>query len=169
MTTNNWAAFEAAEPEFAAVVRERFGLYPHHVLATLRKDGSPRVSGLNVEIRGGELWLGMMAGSLKARDLRHDPRFAVHANPGPDDTMPDGDVRIAGTAIELTDPPELHRFAEESPENADPHPAHVFRTELTEVVRTTLEADHLVITTWHPGTPLHTLHRGNDDEPPQEA
>ncbi|WP_328970872.1 pyridoxamine 5'-phosphate oxidase family protein [Streptomyces sp. NBC_00239] len=167
--TNNWAAFEAAEPEFAKLVRERFGQYPHHVLATLRKDGSPRVSGLNVEIRGGELWLGMMAGSLKAQDLRHDPRFALHSNPGPDDTMPDGDVRISGTAVEITDPPELHRYAEEDPENADTHPFHLFRAELTEVVRTTVKADDLIITTWHPdGTPPRTLRRGNDDEPARE-
>ncbi|MGW1767746.1 pyridoxamine 5'-phosphate oxidase family protein [Streptomyces sp. NPDC002073] len=166
--TNNWAAFEAAEPEFAELVRERFGRYPHHVLATLRKDGSPRVSGLNVEFRGGELWLGMMTGSLKAQDLRRDARFALHSNPGPDDTMPDGDVRVSGAAVEITDPPELHRYAEEDPENPDTHPFHLFRAELTEVVHTTVEGDDLIITTWHPTTPVHTLRRGNDDEPARE-
>lgn len=45
MTTNNWAAFEKAEPEFAEAVRARFAQFPHHVLATLRKDGSPRLTG----------------------------------------------------------------------------------------------------------------------------
>lgn len=114
MTTNNWAAFEKADPDFAAAVRARFAQRPHHVLATLRRDGSPRLSGLNVDIRGGELWLGMMPGSMKAMDLRRDPRFALHSNPGEDETMPGGDVRVSGRALELLDPPELHRYAEET-------------------------------------------------------
>lgn len=41
MTHTSWAVFEKAEPEFAAAVQARFAQYPHHVLATLRKDGSP--------------------------------------------------------------------------------------------------------------------------------
>ncbi|MER7761876.1 pyridoxamine 5'-phosphate oxidase family protein [Streptomyces sp. NPDC097619] len=164
--TNNWAAFEAVEPAFAEVARSRFARHPHQVLATLRRDGSPRVSGQTVEIRGGELWLGMMQGSRKARDLRHDPRFALHCNPGPDDRMPEGDVRISGRALEVVDPPELHRFAEEAEE---PHPYHLFRVELGEVVRVEVSGDELLLTVWHPGGPVRTLRRGDDDEPPREA
>ncbi|MEU3914665.1 pyridoxamine 5'-phosphate oxidase family protein [Streptomyces sp. NPDC029721] len=166
MTTNNWAAFEKAEPDFAEAVRARFAQFPHHVLATLRKDGSPRLTGLTVEFRGGELWLGMMAGSMKARDLQHDPRFALHTNPGPDDTMPDGDVRISGRAVEIVDPPELHRYAEEKD---TPHPFHLFHADLTEVVHTTVDGEELVVRTWTPTRGLHTLRRGNDDEPPREV
>ncbi|MFF2196534.1 pyridoxamine 5'-phosphate oxidase family protein [Streptomyces sp. NPDC058157] len=166
MTTNNWAAFEKAEPQFAEAVEARFAQFPHHVLATLRKDGSPRLTGLNVEFRGGELWLGMMAGSLKARDLQHDPRFALHTNPGPDDTMPDGDVRISGRAMEIVDPPELHRYAEEKD---TPHPFHLFHADLTEVVHTAVDGDDLVVRTWTPTHGLRTLRRGNDDEPPREV
>ncbi|MER5930533.1 pyridoxamine 5'-phosphate oxidase family protein [Streptomyces sp. NPDC002054] len=165
MTTNNWAAFEQAEPEFAATVRARFAQYPHHVLATLRKDGSPRVAGLNTEFRGGELWLGMMPDSRKAKDLQRDPRFALHTNPGAGETMPDGDVRISGRAIEVVDPPEQHRFAEET---GTEHPFHLFRTELTEVVHIGVDGDDLVIRAWTPARGLRTLRRGNDDEPPRE-
>ncbi|MEU3313991.1 pyridoxamine 5'-phosphate oxidase family protein [Streptomyces sp. NPDC048387] len=166
MTTNNWAAFEKAEPEFAAAVRARFAQFPHHVLATLREDGSPRLTGLTVEFRGGELWLGMMAGSLKARDLQRDPRFALHTNPGPDDTMPDGDVRISGRAVEIVDPPELHRYAEEMD---TPHPFHLFHADLAEVVHTTVDGTELVLRTWTPARGLHTLRRGPDDEPAHEV
>lgn len=164
-TTNNWAAFEKAEPELAAAVRDRFLQYPHHVLATLRKDGSPRVTGLTVDIRGGELWLGMMPGSMKAKDLQRDPRFALHANPGAGDAMPDGDVRISGRAVEVVDPPELHRYAEEAD---TPHPFHLFHAELTEVVRTDVDGDELVLRSWTPAGGLRTVRRGNDDEPPRE-
>ncbi|MFI5981145.1 pyridoxamine 5'-phosphate oxidase family protein [Streptomyces sp. NPDC051555] len=166
MTTNNWAHFAAAEPELAEAVRARFGQYAHHVLATLRKDGSPRVCGLNATFRGGELWLGMMPGSMKALDLRRDPRFALHTNPGADESMPDGDVRISGRAVEILDPPELHRFAEESGE--PPHPSHLFRVELTEVVLTGIDGDDLVVRAWTPAAGLRTIRRGNDDDPARE-
>ncbi|MFE7182344.1 pyridoxamine 5'-phosphate oxidase family protein [Streptomyces erythrochromogenes] len=165
MTHTSWAVFEKAEPDFAAAVQARFAQYPHHVLATLRKDGSPRVTGLNVDIRGGELWLGMMAGSMKARDLERDPRFALHTNPGEGETMPDGDVRISGRAVELLDPPELHRYAEET---ETPHPFHLFYADLTEVVHIGIEGDDLVVRTWLPDHGLRTWRRGNDDEPPRE-
>ncbi|MFD9574878.1 pyridoxamine 5'-phosphate oxidase family protein [Streptomyces sp. NPDC059982] len=165
MTTNNWAAFEKAEPEFAAGVRARFAQFPHHVLGTLRKDGSPRLTGLNVDIRGGELWLGMMPGSMKARDLQRDPRFALHSNPGEGETMSGGDVRISGRAVEVVDPPELHRYAEET---ESPHPFHLFHAELAEVVHTGVEGDELVVRTWTPARGLRTLRRGNDDEPARE-
>ncbi|MCZ9341635.1 pyridoxamine 5'-phosphate oxidase family protein, partial [Streptomyces sp. TRM76130] len=46
--TPNWAFFAAAEPDLAATVERRFGAFTHHVLATLRRDGSPRTSGLEV-------------------------------------------------------------------------------------------------------------------------
>ncbi len=94
----NWAAFSSAEPALAKLVEERFGAFTHHILATLRKDGSPRTTGLEVTFRGGELWLGMMPDSLKALDLRRDPRFALQANPGEGQSMGGGDVRISGRA-----------------------------------------------------------------------
>ncbi len=161
MTTNSWADFRTAEPDFADTVRQRFEQYKHHVLATLRKDGSPRVTGLEVEFRLGEPFLGMMPNSRKAVDLRRDPRFAVHANPGPDAEMADGDARISGRAAEVTEPAVLARFVEEV---APPEPFHLFRLELTEVVHTGIEGgDTLVLRVWRPGRPLRSLRRGNDE------
>ncbi|MFI1175909.1 pyridoxamine 5'-phosphate oxidase family protein [Streptomyces melanogenes] len=165
--TFRWKEFEAVEPLFAEVVRERFLLYKHHVLATLRADGSPRVTGLEVEIRGGELWLGMMPNSRKAYDLRRDPRFAVQANPGPDAEMADGDVRISGRAVEVVDPGELARYADEV---HPPEPFLLFRAELTEVVHTGLdkETEEIVLRAWRPGSALRTIRRGGGMEPPRE-
>ncbi|MFD9305331.1 pyridoxamine 5'-phosphate oxidase family protein [Streptomyces sp. NPDC060048] len=165
MTTNNWAAFEKAEPDFAAAVKARFAQFPHHVLATLRKDGSPRATGLNVDIRGGELWLGMMPGSMKGKDLRRDPRFSLHTNPGEGETMPDGDVRISGRAVEIVEQPELHRYAEET---ESPHPFDLFRSDLTEVVHVGVEGNDLVVRSWTPEHGLRTQRRGDDDEPVRE-
>ncbi|MEJ8656592.1 pyridoxamine 5'-phosphate oxidase family protein [Streptomyces sp. MS1.AVA.4] len=161
---NSWADFQAAEPDFAATVRQRFETYTHHVLGTLRADGSPRLTGIEVTFRFGELWLGMMPNSRKALDLRRDPRFAVHANPGADASMDDGDVRIGGRAAEVTDPEVTARFQEAT---EAPQPFHLFRAELAEAVRTGVEGDELVVRTWRPGRALRTIRRGNDDSPPR--
>ncbi|EFL34342.1 hypothetical protein SSQG_04860 [Streptomyces viridochromogenes DSM 40736] len=155
--TANWATFVTAEPELAGIVEKRFGAYTHHVLATLRKDGSPRTTGLEVRFLGGELWFGMMPDSLKALDLRRDPRFALQANPGEGTGMGGGDVRIGGRAIEVDDARTKARYAEEV---EPPEPFHLFRTELTEVVRTYVEDDtYLVVQVWKPGTALRTIKR----------
>jgi hypothetical protein len=157
MSRTNWAAFTAAAPELARTVEERFGAFTHHTLATLRRDGSPRTTGLEVRFLRGELWLGMMPDSLKALDLRRDPRFALQANPGDGTGMGGGDVRVAGRAVEVTDPAAKAGYVEEV---EPPEPFHLFRTELTEVVRTRVEDDtYLVVQVWKPGEPLRTLRR----------
>ncbi|WP_306321034.1 MULTISPECIES: pyridoxamine 5'-phosphate oxidase family protein [unclassified Streptomyces] len=143
MTSNaaTWATFTEAEPDLAKTVEDRFGQFVHHTLATLRKDGSPRTSGLEVHFTDGELRLGMMPDSLKARDLLRDPRFAIQANPGEGMTMGGGDVRISGRAYLVEEPA-------------------TFRTELTEVTRTYIEDDkYLVVRVWTPGEGVRTLKR----------
>ncbi|MFF0199131.1 pyridoxamine 5'-phosphate oxidase family protein [Streptomyces sp. NPDC005017] len=153
----NWETFTTAEPELARTVEERFGAFTHHILATLRKDGSPRTTGLEVRFLGGELWLGMMPDSLKALDLRRDPRFALQANPGEGTGMGGGDVRISGRAVEVDDPGTKAAYRKEV---EPPEPFHLFRTELTEVVRTSVEDDkYLVVQVWKPGEPVRALKR----------
>ncbi|GAA2620787.1 pyridoxamine 5'-phosphate oxidase family protein [Streptomyces vastus] len=156
----NWAAFATAEPELAKTAEERFGAFTHHILATIRKDGSPRTSGLEVQFKNGELWLGMMPDSLKALDLHRDPRFAIQANPGPGTEMGGGDIRISGRAVRVTDPETMALYAGKTEEVEPPEPFHLFRTELTEVVRTYVEDNaYLVVQTWKPGEALRTVKR----------
>jgi hypothetical protein len=163
MESVNWAAFTAAEPVLARIAEERFGAATHHVLATLRKDGSPRTSGLEVRFLDGELWFGMMPDSLKALDLRRDPRFAIQSNPGPGTDLTAGDIRVSGRAVEVGDTgrgdvPEAK--AAYVKEVEPPQPFHLFRTELTEVVRTYVEDDkYVVLEVWKPGEPVRTFRR----------
>ncbi|MGW3495157.1 pyridoxamine 5'-phosphate oxidase family protein [Streptomyces sp. NPDC001020] len=154
---SNWAAFTTAEPDLAKIVEQRFGAFTHHVLATVRRDGSPRTTGLEVRFLHGELWLGMMPNSLKALDLRRDPRFALQANPGSGTGMSGGDVRIGGRAVGVDDPRTKDAYVKEV---EPPRPFHLFGTELTEVVRTYVEDDtYLVVEIWKPGEPVRTLRR----------
>ena len=99
-----WADITHGENRGLAKNRGASGGCP--VLATLRKDGSPRTTGLEVRFLHGELWLGMMPeDSLKALDLRRDPRFALQATPGRRPRTGGGETTaISGRAIEVGDP-----------------------------------------------------------------
>lgn len=141
-----WRQFETEAPDLADAVAGRFTTHKHHVLATLRKDGSPRVSGTEVEFYEGTLLLGSMVGAQKVRDLRRDPRFALHSNPG-HHTMEGGDAKISGLAREALGERKqriIDHYPEEIPE------ADVFELTLGEVVLTTVEGDHLYVDLWRP-------------------
>lgn len=140
-----WQQFAVAAPELATTVRAGFGAAKHHVLATLRRDGSPRVSGTEVQFHGPDVVVGMMHGSAKARDLQRDGRFALHANPG-DGSMTGGDAKVAGEAREVTDAAMLRDYADAV---EPPPPFHLFRLLLTQVVVTSVQDDRLVVVTWH--------------------
>ena len=96
----SWSEFAAAAPELAERVQERLDAHRHKTIATLRSDGSPRISGTEAGIEDGELTIGSMWQALKARDLQRDPRFALHSGSDePDDWH--GDAKVAGVAIEI--------------------------------------------------------------------
>lgn len=147
----SWADFAEAEPGFAARVKALFDVQKHKTMATLRKDGSPRISGTEVEFAHGELTLGSMEGAHKALDLRRDPRLAIHGPaldpPDGDPSRWPGDAKIAGIAVETG--------------SGDGSGAHSFRVDITEVVVTRVgdPPDHLVIETWQPGRGLRRIRR----------
>ena len=155
----SWAEIEAAAAELAARARASFDAHKHKVLATLRRDGSPRISGIEATIADGELWLGMMPGSRKALDLRRDPRLALHSasdDPPDDPATWAGDAKLSGRAVEVDDPALLERLG--AGDQAD---AHLFRVDITELVHTRVgdPADHLVIDLWREGAGLRTMRR----------
>lgn len=146
----SWDEVESEAGELAAAVRDRLIRRRHHTLATLRRDGSPRISGTEVELSEGEAWLGMMPGSVKALDLRRDPRFALHSatvDPAAEDPRAwPGEAKLSGRAVEVSAPDEG---------------SHRFRLDLEEVVLTRIAADGdaLEITSWHPGRGVEVRRR----------
>jgi hypothetical protein len=134
----SWQDVERAVPELAAKVRERFAERKHATLATLRRDGSPRISGTEVEF-GEEVLLGSMPGAMKLRDLQRDPRLALHSptvDPvqGAESEWP-GEAKLAGRAV---------------PRSGGAGGAQTFALDISEVVLTRVEKDRLVIESWHP-------------------
>jgi general stress protein 26 len=148
-----WDEVRKAAPDLSAAVQRSFDAHIHKTLATLRADGSPRISGQEAPFREGELWLGMMPDSRKARDLERDPRLALHSATV-DPEMPDGDAKLSGRAEEVTDRETFAWFVGQEREEKGaepPQPFHLFRVEVDEIVLTTLGGDppdHLVIETW---------------------
>ena len=145
----SWVEVEQEAPELAAHAKSFLDAHVHKTLATLRRDGSPRISGSEVIFADGELWFGSMWQAMKARDLQRDPRFALHSGSA-DPPNWTGDAKLAGLVEEVTDP---ERIAAINGEGTPPGPSHLFRADITElvVVRLGEPADHLVIETWHMG------------------
>jgi Pyridoxamine 5'-phosphate oxidase len=141
----SWAEFEAEAPELAARVRELLDAHGHKTIATIRRDGSPRISGTETEFSDGELWIGSMLDALKARDLQRDPRFALHsASEDPD--VWTGDAKLAGVAEDVSAPDAT---------------SHRFRLDLREVSTVGLDEARkfLVIEVWKPGQGVRTMKR----------
>ena len=145
----SWRDVEQAERDFAERVRGLFDAHQHKTIATVRADGSPRISGIEAVFDDGELVFGSMPDARKGADLRRDPRFALHsATIDPVDGAAaqwPGEAKIAGRAIAagaVTGGAEGDRF----------------RADIAEVVHTHLnaEATMLVVEWW---TPAHGLRR----------
>lgn len=153
----SWSTFESAAPELAAEVRERLDAHVHKTIATLRRDGSPRISGTETILAEGELWVGSMWQAQKARDLQRDPRFALHSGSEDPPAWP-GDAKLAGSVEEITDPDRIRAIVGE---NAPPGPLHLFRLDLREVstVRLNDAKDGIVVRIWTPDGGVRELSR----------
>jgi hypothetical protein len=132
-----WGEVESAVPEFAARARRLFDAGRHKTIATLRADGSPRISGIECEFVDGDLRFGSMGGARKGSDLRRDPRFALHGptfHPveGAEREWP-GEAKVSGRATQSGD-------------------GITFVADIDEVVITSLNdtAELLVIEWWTP-------------------
>lgn len=161
----DWTEIEAGEPALAAQAKACFDAHLHKTLATLRRDGSPRISGIELIFAQGDVWFGSMPAALKARDLQRDPRYAVHSG-SMDPPAWSGDAKLAGAAEEVFDQAVLEKvMAEASAEAQQSEPKveemHLFRLGVGELVWTGLNeaGDKLVIDSWHRARGRRTIER----------
>src|ERR1700722_6799093 len=157
MAMPRWKSIEKAEPEFAERVRRLFDAGRHKSIATLRADGSPRISGIECEFPDGDLRFGSMTGARKGADLKRDPRFALHGptfhpEEGKEGGWP-GEAKIAGRAI-----PDRPVPSDEAGQQPD---GEMFVADIVEVVITGLnaEATKLVVESWTPERGLQRVER----------
>ena len=152
-----WQEFTEAEPAFAARVQRLFDAGRHKTIATLRADGSPRISGIECEFVDGALRFGSMTGARKGADLRRDPHFALHGptfhpEDGKESEWP-GEAKIAGLALPVG--PVVADDGGEAPDG------EMFVADITEVVVTGLDdaATKLVVESWTPERGLRRVER----------
>ena len=147
----SWQEFVDAEPAFAERVRGILDAHIHKTMATLRRDGSPRISGTEATIADGELWLGGGTASVKVRDLLRDGRMALHSAPV-DVKMVEGDAKLSGRAVLEADEERLGRAFPERPAEAT-----FLRLEIEEAVLTWVEDNQLLLELWTPSGGLRRL------------
>jgi hypothetical protein len=145
----SWLEFAADAPEFASRVEQLFAAHKHHTMATVRRDGAPRISGTEIEFADGDLCFGMMAGARRGVDLQRDPRLALHSHsvdpPEGDPSAWSGEAKVGGRAGRV---------------EGDGSGAH-YRVDIIEVVLTRVgtPADHLDVEWWTPARGLTVIRR----------
>ena len=146
-----WAEVERSETHFANRVRALFDAHRHKTIATVRADGSPRISGIEAVFADGELTFGSMPNARKGADLRRDPRFALHSatvDPVEGSEGWPGEAKISGRAI----------AAGRTTLGQD---GDLFYADVLEVVHTHLDdrATMLVVEWWTPANGLRKVER----------
>jgi Pyridoxamine 5'-phosphate oxidase len=104
-----WSAIAASEPALGVVVFDMMIRPGVLLVGTIRRDGSPRISGAEPLVMDGDLWLSMMRTSAKAMDLARDPRILLHSivtGPGPG-----AEVKVRGTVQAEDDHGMQRRYA----------------------------------------------------------
>jgi len=140
----SWRAFSDAAPDLAAAVSARFEANLHHILGTLRIDGSIRLSGTEVAIDSDHVRIGMMPESHKLDDVRRDQRVELHSAPLEPD-LAEGDAKLTGVLVDVG--------------ATDGQPGTAFVLDVTRASLVKVVGDELEFTTWSPDTGLRAHRR----------
>lgn len=153
----HWSDIADSQPRLARLAQERL-IDPGVVLvATIRRDGTPRLSAVEPYVLDGELWLSMMWHSTKARDLLRDPRILVHSVVTSRDGAA-GEFKIRGTARAENDPATQRRYADAVAASLGWNPQlghfHLFAVDMSQVTFITYDPggsgdQHVAM--WPPG------------------
>ena len=162
----------AGAPAIADLLRTKVAEAGLCFVGTLRLDGSPRVSPLEVWVHRGDLFAGSMPGAVKARDLQRDPRCCL-VTPLADKDDLGGEVKLFCRAREITDPAEWEgprrAFAEEQGfDMGEPGGAHLFAFAIEAAAWQRVEGDDWRTTSWTAEHGLRERTRPGGTEPPHD-
>ena len=148
----DWQEFRSAAPDLCALAEARMAADGVVLVGTLRANGWPRISPVEPLVVDGRLYLGMMWRSRKAADLLADPRCVVHTTVAHRDGT-DGDVKLYGRAVDVTDRSERARFESALEAAIGWRPDgdyHLFAVDLTEVGHFAVVDGAHDVRTWRP-------------------
>jgi hypothetical protein len=97
----SWKAFEEDSPGLARLGYEKLNKKIAY-LATLKKDGSPRLHPVTPFIGNGMLFIFTEPSSPKIRDLKRDRRYALHCTVGGEGSLIE--ILVSGEAVVISDP-----------------------------------------------------------------
>jgi hypothetical protein len=104
-----WSEIAARQAVFGEIAHDKLIKPGALLVGTITRDGSARISGAEPLIMDGELWLSMLRTSMKAHDLRRDPRIQLHSLiNGPE---PAPEVKVRGAVVEETSRDVQERYA----------------------------------------------------------
>ena len=104
-----WSEISARQPALGAMAGQLLIDSGVLLAGTIRRDGTARISGVEPLVLDGDLWLSMMSGSAKCRDLGRDPRIVL--NSVITSPSPPGEIKIRGTARAVTERDRQERYA----------------------------------------------------------
>jgi Pyridoxamine 5'-phosphate oxidase len=132
----DWSELAERQPRLAELARHRLLERGVVLVATIRTDGTPRVSPVEPFVLDGILWLSMMWGSRKAADLLRDPRILVHSVITTRDGG-EGELKVRGVARAELDHGVQGRYASAVGAalgwNPDPGKFHLFAVDIRHV------------------------------------
>jgi hypothetical protein len=130
---STYAQFEAAAPTIAEPIRQRLEEAGLTFLATIRRDGSPRISPVEVEFIDGRLYYGSMPEARKVHDIARDPRCSL-ITPIVDKKDMRGEGKLFAEARLVTDLAEAERVLRTSAEGNEMDPEALLGSPVYEVV-----------------------------------
>jgi hypothetical protein len=161
-----WSEMARRQPRLEELGRQRL-LGPGVVLAaTIRRDGTPRLSPVEPFVLDGTLWLSMMWESRKAADLARDPRILVHSIVTNRDGG-EGEFKVRGVARAEHDPDVRRRYADAVAAalgwTPEPGRFHLFEIDICGVVfiRYDSASGDQYVVRWPPGREF--VRRGTSD------
>jgi hypothetical protein len=159
----HWHELEQHQPRLAETAHARLVEPGVLLVATVRRDGSPRLSPVEPFLLEGDLMLSMMWQSFKARDLLRDPRVLVHSIVTGRDGS-DGELKLRGTVHDERDLDLQQRYAEAVAASLgwrpEPGRFHLFSVDISDVtfIRYDEPTGDQFVTTWPP--PREFVRRG---------
>lgn len=160
----SWDEFSQAAPRIATVFSRRHTATGHLcLLATIRADGSPRISPLEPKIFEGQLWLIGMPHTTKFADLARDPRFCLHTATV-DTQVSDGDAKLWGVVDDVRDEALHQRFAvalfdEMGLDLRGQKFDHFYAADLTSASAVQVADGHMDVTVWKRGEPERVVRK----------
>jgi hypothetical protein len=149
-----WNTFTEQQPKLEQRARELIIKPGVTLIGTIRSDGTPRISPVEPLLMDGDLWLSMLHGSTKAKDLLRDPRILVH-NIVTNRDGAEGEFKIRGTAIEEQDADIHARYAGQVSRELGWTPVpghfHLLRIEIDSITCIWYRDGDQYLTTWPPG------------------